>query len=102
MDPMTAFRLSPELKERVDFWAAGQPDRPSRSEAIRRLIEMSLGAKPTGKKPAAKASELAAQAIDHLGDPSATEDEQAFRKRRLLKGPKEFRDIRTDRPKAKH
>ena len=39
--------------------------------------------------------------IDKLSDPSATAEEQQQRKRRLLKGPKEFRDIRGDFPKPK-
>jgi hypothetical protein len=46
---------------------------------------------------AAKASDMAAQEIDRLGDPSATDEERQHRKRRLLKGPKEFRDIRGKR-----
>src|ERR1700730_3924886 len=35
-------RLSPELKDKVDLWANRQPDKPSRSEALRRLVEMAL------------------------------------------------------------
>jgi hypothetical protein len=45
-------------------------------------------------KRAAKAREMAGQAVDRLSDPSATDEERHSRKRRLLKGPKEFRDIR--------
>jgi hypothetical protein len=45
-------------------------------------------------KAAAKASDMAGQQIDKLGDASATNEERQSRKRRLLKGPKEFRDIR--------
>jgi phage terminase large subunit GpA-like protein len=52
-------------------------------------------------KKAAKAREMAGQEIDRLSDPSATEDERQRRKRRLVKGPKEFRDIRGNRPKLK-
>jgi len=37
---------------------------------------------------------MASQQIDKLGDLSATVEERQSRKRRLLKGPKEFRDIR--------
>ena len=44
-------------------------------------------------KKAAKASEMAAQEIDRLIDPSAPDEERQRRKRRLLKGPKEFRDV---------
>ena len=53
-------------------------------------------------KKAAKASEMAAQEIDRLIDPSAPDEERQRRKRRLLKGPKEFRDVRGgDGPKLK-
>lgn len=34
-----------ELTERIDAWAARQKDAPSRSEALRRLIEKALGRK---------------------------------------------------------
>jgi hypothetical protein len=35
-------RLSPALKDKVEAWARMQPDKPSRSEALRRLIELAL------------------------------------------------------------
>jgi hypothetical protein len=41
-DPVTAIRLSPEMREEIDAWAAKQEDRPPRSEAIRRMIELAL------------------------------------------------------------
>jgi len=41
-DPVTAIRLSSQLRADVDAWAAGQHDEPGRSEAIRRLIELGL------------------------------------------------------------
>ena len=44
---------------------------------------------------AEKARAMAGQEIDHLNDPSATEEEWQRRKRRLVKGPKEFRDVRS-------
>jgi hypothetical protein len=50
---------------------------------------------------AAKARAMAGQEMDRLSDASATEDERQRRKRRLLKGPKEFRDVRSNRPKFK-
>ena len=50
---------------------------------------------------ATKARTMASQEIDRLSDPSATEEERQRRKRRLLKGPKEFRDVRSNRPKFK-
>jgi hypothetical protein len=36
-------RLSPALKERVEAWTRKQPDNPSRSEALRRLVEIATG-----------------------------------------------------------
>jgi hypothetical protein len=47
-DPVTAIRLSKELRETVDKWAGKQDDQPGRSEAIRRLVELGLKAKPKG------------------------------------------------------
>jgi hypothetical protein len=41
-----------------------------------------------------KAAELASREIDHLGDRAATDEERAQRKRRLIKGPREFRELR--------
>jgi Arc/MetJ-type ribon-helix-helix transcriptional regulator len=103
-DPVTAIRLSKELRETVDKWADRQDDQPGRSEAIRRLVELGLTvktkAKPT-ERHRARASELAAKAIDSLTAGTADADDQASRKRRLLKGPEEFRDLRVDRSKAK-
>jgi hypothetical protein len=45
----------------------------------------------------AKASEMAGEEIDRLGDPLATDKERQLRKQRLIKGPQEFRDIRSNR-----
>jgi hypothetical protein len=56
------------------------------------------GARP---KRAAKAREMAGQTLDRLIAPSATDEERQSRKRRLLKGPREFRDIRDKRAKPK-
>ena len=41
-DPMLAFRAPPTFTAEVEAWAKRQPDRPSRSEALRRLVEMAL------------------------------------------------------------
>ena len=49
----------------------------------------------------AKASEMAGEEIDRLGDPLATDEERQLRKQRLIKGPQEFRDIRSNRAKIK-
>ena len=50
-----------------------------------------------GIERANKASEMAGREIDLLGDPSATDQERQLRKQRLIKGPQEFRDIRSNR-----
>ena len=47
----------------------------------------------------AKASEIAGDEIDRLGDPLATDEERQLRKQRLIKGPHEFRDICIKRTK---
>lgn len=68
------------------------------------MVELGLTVKhkrmqaPAG---AIRAKELAATAIDKMSDGGATADDQASRKRRLLKGPEEFRDSRVDRAKVK-
>jgi hypothetical protein len=50
---------------------------------------------------AERAKALASKAIDQLTEETPDNDEKADRKRRLITGPKEFRDARIDRPKAK-
>jgi hypothetical protein len=52
------------------------------------------------KGASSEASDMAAHQIDKLGDASATAEERKTRKRRLLKGPTEFRDMRVDLPAA--
>jgi hypothetical protein len=44
-------RLSPALKAKVEAWADKQPDAPSRSEALRRLVERGLAAKGRQRRP---------------------------------------------------
>jgi hypothetical protein len=53
------------------------------------------------KRSRRRAAEMAAREIDRLGDQTATSEERAKRKRRLIKGPREFRDVRGDLPKTK-
>jgi len=102
-DPVRAIRLSDEFLEKIDGWAAKQEDRPGRSEAIRRLVELGLAVRtrsvPSERQRAAL-EDLASKAIDSLAV-EAPDDEKASRKRRLLKGPKEFREMRVDRPRSK-
>jgi hypothetical protein len=47
-----------------------------------------------------RSSQMAAEAIDRVGDTSAPVEEQARRNRRLIKGPPEFREMRGQRPKT--
>ena len=44
-----ALRMPPALRERVEEWALRQFDKPSRSEALRRLVEMALKMKERRK-----------------------------------------------------
>ncbi|WP_063800137.1 hypothetical protein [Bradyrhizobium retamae] len=104
--PLMGFRADSATRAAIVRWAENQPDMPSLSEAIRRLVELGLASATKAparrsEKSATKAKELAANAIDRLRDSSARPEEQANRKRRLLKGPEEFQDVRVDRPKKK-
>ena len=44
-DPVRTMRLSDEFIIIIDAWAARQDDAPTRSEAIRRLVELGLKVK---------------------------------------------------------
>jgi hypothetical protein len=98
-------RVQPRLLAALDKWIAQQADGPSRPEAIRRLLEQalarSLDRSPRKQRKAQKASELANHVADRIVDKSMPPEEQDRRKRALIKGPKEFRDIREDQPKTK-
>jgi hypothetical protein len=97
-------RFDQTMIDAVEKWRSKQRPVPNLPEAIRRLVELSLQSseplRAPSKKAAARASKMAGEEIDRLSQQSATPEEREIRKRRLLKGPKEFRDIR-DRPKAK-
>ena len=103
VDPARTIRLSDEFVAAIDAWAEAHD--LVRSEAIRRLVELGLaGAKKfaaPSQQTRAKAKKFAAEQIDRMGNSTATAEEQAGRKQRLLKGPEEFREARVDRPKAK-
>jgi hypothetical protein len=47
------------------------------------------------------ASDMDGHQIDKLADPAMPEEQRQSRKRRLIKGPREFRDMRGDQPKPK-
>ena len=44
-DPVLTVRLPMALRSVIENWAKQQEDKPSRSEAIRRLIEIALASK---------------------------------------------------------
>jgi Arc/MetJ-type ribon-helix-helix transcriptional regulator len=97
-------RMHPPILAGLDEWISKQkPPFPSRPEAVRRLVELGLTVKtrsaPSERQRAALA-DLASKAIDSL-KVDAPDDEKASRKRRLIKGPEEFREDRVDLPKAK-
>jgi hypothetical protein len=99
-------RMQPDPLSALDKWVAKQPDQPTRPEAVRRLVELGLTvkapARPVSKSDRRlRAAELAAKAIDKIVDPAAPPEERAQRRRRLTKGPEEFREVRVDRLKAK-
>jgi hypothetical protein len=103
--PLIGFRADPVIRASIVRWAEKQPDSPSLSEAIRRLVELGLTIKTKAKQPSAaradRAKELATKAIEKMSDPSAPADERAQRRRHLTKGPSEFREDRLDLPKPK-
>jgi hypothetical protein len=43
-------RASAEFLAKLDDWRRKQQDLPSRAEAVRRLVEQALSAKPRGKR----------------------------------------------------
>jgi hypothetical protein len=101
--PLMGFRADLATRAAIVKWAGYQPDKPTLSEAIRRLVEIGIGRTKSAGRPSAKsakrAKQLAAKTIDHLLDPAAPTEEAANRKRRLLKGPEEFREARVDHEK---
>jgi hypothetical protein len=95
-------RWHPSEIAAIDAWIASSTDKTlTRAHAIRRLVALGLRAKPergqSNRAQKVRATEMAAGTIDKMADKSATADQQANRKQRLLKGPEEFRSGRTDR-----
>jgi hypothetical protein len=103
-NPLMGFRADPIARAAIVKWAKQQPDKPTISEAVRRLVSLGLSAKvhvkQTSRTRTNKANAMAANQLDRLADPSASAEQQEIRKHRLLQGPPEFRDVRVDRAKA--
>ena len=91
-------RMPSTLIAEVEAWAIASD--ANRSDAFRQLVELGLArsksAGPISAKSAERARQLAAKTIDGLVDAAAPVEETANRKRRLLKGPEEFREVRVD------
>ena len=100
-------RWHPTELATIDAWIASSPDKNiTRAHAIRRLVALGLRVKtpaqPIGKPGRrVRAQELATKAIEKILDPAAPPEERAHRRRRLTKGPPEFREDRVDQPKVK-
>ncbi len=107
-------RINRDLLASLDRWIeelAGA--KVSRPEAIRQLIELGLSHLhdhgELSHAARAHASRMAAEVVDQLTDSTAPEEERHKRKRKLIGGPREFREMRRDqhhavksgRPKAK-
>jgi hypothetical protein len=95
-------RLTSDQLAALDRWIGGLSGaKPSRPEAIRRLLDLGLShASPNGQlshEAREKASAMAGEVVDRLTDDSASVEEQQQRKRRLIKGPLEFREVRRNR-----
>ena len=98
-------RVRKDFLKPLDHWRKQQDDRPSRSDAMRQLAEIGLAkiARPprVRNRPGRAANDMAGRVIDTLADQSALPEDRAKRKRRLLKGPEEFRNMRDDQPKSR-
>ena len=99
-DAAITVRLPHKLIKRIGRWGGRPGVSLSRSAAIRRLLEIGLehvalhSIVGTSKKGVEQAAGLASRMIDYLGDQSATHENREKRKKRLLKGPSEFREMR--------
>ena len=89
----------------LDQWRKRQGDQPTRPIAMRRLAEAALAnnrpERTVRSRPDPKAKEMAARVIDALAVQTVPAENRDKRKRRLLKGPEEFRDIRDDQAKSR-
>jgi len=60
----------------------------------KQVLAVESSSPPSRTKRSPKAAEMAASTIDDIGDKTLPTEEQQRRKRRLIRGPKEFRDMR--------
>src|SRR5580692_8926266 len=82
---LIGMRWHASVLEKIDGWRRRQNDAPSRTEAIRRLVELALAGMqsphPRSPKARSKAIDLAGKQIDKLSDPSASAEERQQRRR---------------------
>lgn len=101
---LVGVRLQDNELNAIDAWAKKQTPPITRPYAIRRLVEIGLS-KPSISPPsrplAKRAQELAEKTIERLVDPATPPEEKVVRRRRLVKGPSEFREDRVDQPRPK-
>ena len=101
-DPAVTVRLPKKLLRDIDAWAKWREC--DRSEAIRELLQSGFQEQMhfvLADDNAEKAANLAANAVEKIADKSQPAEERQRRKRALIKGPREFREIREDLPKSK-
>jgi hypothetical protein len=104
-EAISAVKLSERLTADVDAWAEAHDT--VRSDAIRQLVELGLGATVSAAAPVpvrcdpSETEDLAVRQIDRLLDPSLPTAERERRIRRLTEGPPEFSDERIDLPKPR-
>ena len=104
-EAISAVKLSEGLTADVDAWAEAHDT--VRSDAIRQLVELGLGATPvltspgTVRRDPVEIEHAAVKQIGQLLDPALPSEERERRIRRLTEGPPEFTDERIDLPKTK-
>jgi hypothetical protein len=105
-EAISAVKLSEGLTRDVDAWAAAHDT--DRSDAIRQLVELGLGARPsvghvgTIRRDPVEIEHAAVEQIGQLLDPALPSEERERRIRRLTEGPPEFIDERIDLPKPRN
>ena len=94
-------QIEPALKAAAEKAAAA--DNRSLAELIEKLLadhckKRALAGEASSSRARAKgspkAAEMAGRTIDDIGDKTLPSEEQQRRKRRLIRGPKEFREMR--------
>jgi hypothetical protein len=99
-EAISAVKLSESLTADVDAWAEAHDT--VRSDAIRQLVELGLGATPVLASPGiirrdpVEIENAAVKRIGQLLDPALPTEERERRIRRLTEGPPEFTDERID------